>query len=453
MSVFAMASAPGQAAGWIQFLPFAMILAIFYFLILLPMKRRQKKIQEFQGSLKVGDRVVTTSGIYGQITKLNEKSVQVQIADKVRIEIARAGHRRLSGPGTGRPGVGGLTCSIMNKNLRWKLLTVLGVFVVFFALGVYPMLAQRYGLPVPALAGGQAAEARARSEGRRPSRPARPDRRGAAARPRPRPASRCARSCGPPASPVASITVHVADDVPGRRRAAGQGRASSGRIADAQAAANYDRNPGVERRLHFTMKPNIANDLREQAVVQARETIDRRVNELGVAEPTICALRPVRRPDAGAAAGHCRRRPRQGDHPVDRAARAEAGRGRTGAEPRGAAASHTAARCRVTWRSSPVRRRRRATSLPGEEGRRRHRPRPAQREAVARREQPAGGQLHADQRRLAQIRQGDRREHRQVAGHRPRQAGPFGAAHRRPDHRPGHDLRLASPARKCGICR
>jgi len=83
------AAAPGGAAGYLQFLPFAIILAIFYFLILLPMKRRQTKIQEFQSSLKVGDRVVTTSGIYGQITKLNETSVQVQVADKVRLEIAR----------------------------------------------------------------------------------------------------------------------------------------------------------------------------------------------------------------------------------------------------------------------------------------------------------------------------------------------------------------------------
>lgn len=84
-------AAPGQSPGGLwQFLPFAIILAIFYFLILLPMKRRQKKVQEFQSGLKVGDRIVTTSGIYGQITKVNEKSVQVQIADKVRIEISRA---------------------------------------------------------------------------------------------------------------------------------------------------------------------------------------------------------------------------------------------------------------------------------------------------------------------------------------------------------------------------
>src|ERR1043165_4979990 len=81
---------PGQNAGWVGFVPFALILGIFYFLILLPMKKRQKKIQEFQEALKVGDKVVTTSCIYGQIMKLNEKSVQVQIADKVRIEVARA---------------------------------------------------------------------------------------------------------------------------------------------------------------------------------------------------------------------------------------------------------------------------------------------------------------------------------------------------------------------------
>lgn len=71
-------------------LPFALILVIFYVLILLPTQRRQKKIQEFQDSLKAGDRVVTTSGIYGLITKVNDKSVQLQVADKVRIEIARA---------------------------------------------------------------------------------------------------------------------------------------------------------------------------------------------------------------------------------------------------------------------------------------------------------------------------------------------------------------------------
>jgi preprotein translocase subunit YajC len=90
VAVVAMAS-PGQGAGGlIQFLPFAIILAIFYFMILMPMKRRQKKVQEFQQALKVGDKIITTSGIYGQITRLNEKSIQVKVADKVQIEVARS---------------------------------------------------------------------------------------------------------------------------------------------------------------------------------------------------------------------------------------------------------------------------------------------------------------------------------------------------------------------------
>jgi preprotein translocase subunit YajC len=63
---------------------------IFYVLLYMPMQRRQKKVQEFQESLKVGDKIITTGGIYGQITRVNDKSVQLQVADKVRIEIARA---------------------------------------------------------------------------------------------------------------------------------------------------------------------------------------------------------------------------------------------------------------------------------------------------------------------------------------------------------------------------
>ncbi|HCE04082.1 MAG TPA: preprotein translocase subunit YajC [Acidobacteria bacterium] len=74
---------------WVQFLPFALILAIFYFIILRPMRQRQKKVTEFRDALKVGDKVVTTSGIYGSITKLNDRSVQLQIADKVRVEMSR----------------------------------------------------------------------------------------------------------------------------------------------------------------------------------------------------------------------------------------------------------------------------------------------------------------------------------------------------------------------------
>jgi preprotein translocase subunit YajC len=89
--VFAMGAPPADGgSAWLQLVPFALVLGIFYFIILLPMKRKQQKVQEFLKALKVGDRVITTGGIHGQITRLGDQSVQLQIADKVRIEIAKA---------------------------------------------------------------------------------------------------------------------------------------------------------------------------------------------------------------------------------------------------------------------------------------------------------------------------------------------------------------------------
>ena len=88
--VLALSASSGQAGNpLVQLIPFALVLAIFYFIILLPMKKRQKKVQEFLSALKVGDRVITTGGIYGSITKLNEQTLQLQIAQNVRIEVAR----------------------------------------------------------------------------------------------------------------------------------------------------------------------------------------------------------------------------------------------------------------------------------------------------------------------------------------------------------------------------
>src|SRR5258706_13143585 len=89
-SVFAMGATPEAGSPWLQFVPFVLVLAIFYFIILLPMRRKQQKVQQFLASLKVGDRVITTGGIYGQVTRLGEQSLQLQIADKLKIEVAKA---------------------------------------------------------------------------------------------------------------------------------------------------------------------------------------------------------------------------------------------------------------------------------------------------------------------------------------------------------------------------
>ena len=79
-----------MSSTWLTLVPYVLILGIFYFVILLPMRKKQQKVDQFLGGLKEGDRVITTGGIYGQITKLKEQTVQLQIADKIRIDVAKA---------------------------------------------------------------------------------------------------------------------------------------------------------------------------------------------------------------------------------------------------------------------------------------------------------------------------------------------------------------------------
>jgi preprotein translocase subunit YajC len=87
--VVAMGQSQGAPGAWVQLMPFVLVLAIFYFIILLPMRRRQQKVQSFLAALKVGDRVVTSGGLYGTVTRLDEKVLKLEIADKVRVDIAR----------------------------------------------------------------------------------------------------------------------------------------------------------------------------------------------------------------------------------------------------------------------------------------------------------------------------------------------------------------------------
>src|SRR5437764_13456113 len=70
--------------------PLAMVFAIFYFIVIVPNKKQQKKVQDFLENLKVNDKIITTSGIFGQVMRIDEHSVQLQIADRVNIKVSRA---------------------------------------------------------------------------------------------------------------------------------------------------------------------------------------------------------------------------------------------------------------------------------------------------------------------------------------------------------------------------
>lgn len=70
--------------------PFAFMAVIFYFLLIRPQQKQRKEQQALIAALKTGDKVVTSSGIYGLISNVKETTVTLKIADNVKIEIDKA---------------------------------------------------------------------------------------------------------------------------------------------------------------------------------------------------------------------------------------------------------------------------------------------------------------------------------------------------------------------------
>lgn len=80
-----------QASGGITaFLPLILIMVIFYLLLILPAQRRQKKTAAMQQSLKNGDKVLTSGGVYGTVAGLEDNAVVLRIAEQVKIRVARS---------------------------------------------------------------------------------------------------------------------------------------------------------------------------------------------------------------------------------------------------------------------------------------------------------------------------------------------------------------------------
>src|SRR5215471_5703877 len=172
----------------------------------------------------------------------------------------------------------------MYKNLRWKVLTTAAVFVIFFAVGVYPMLAQKYHWPSPGwlqakalklgldLKGGVQLTLKVNTDD--------------ALRITTTSTSEQLRSSlstngMTPTITVTAPTTFRVESVPPDKDS--QFRAA----ADEVSTTNYQRNTLPGGTYEFVMRPNIERNLREEAVEQTLQTIDRRVNALGVTEPSI----------------------------------------------------------------------------------------------------------------------------------------------------------------------
>ena len=80
----------GEGPGLFQsLLPFVLIFGVFYFLLIAPARKKQKKHQEMLGQIKNGDKVITNGGIHGTIVGVADDVVQVKIADQLRIDVSR----------------------------------------------------------------------------------------------------------------------------------------------------------------------------------------------------------------------------------------------------------------------------------------------------------------------------------------------------------------------------
>ncbi|MEP0520704.1 MAG: preprotein translocase subunit YajC [Hyphomicrobiales bacterium] len=88
---YAQAAAGGSGNMLVSLLPFVLIFAIMYFLIIRPQRQRMKKHEEMIGAVRRGDTIVTAGGMIGKVTKvIDDKEIQVELAEGVRVRIVRS---------------------------------------------------------------------------------------------------------------------------------------------------------------------------------------------------------------------------------------------------------------------------------------------------------------------------------------------------------------------------
>ena len=81
--------AQGQSS-WGSLVPLLIMLGIFYFLLIAPMRKRQKQQDQMIKDLKTGDHVLTVGGIYGTIVGIKDDRLTLRIADQVKVNVAKS---------------------------------------------------------------------------------------------------------------------------------------------------------------------------------------------------------------------------------------------------------------------------------------------------------------------------------------------------------------------------
>ena len=93
-----LAFANGETASPLfQFLPLILIFGIFWFLLIAPMRKRQKAQQEMINNLKKGDRVITSGGIYGEVISVKDEVLTLKLAENLKIRVAKSAVSGLQG--------------------------------------------------------------------------------------------------------------------------------------------------------------------------------------------------------------------------------------------------------------------------------------------------------------------------------------------------------------------
>lgn len=88
--ILMMTSASEDQNPIMTFLPLILIILVFYFFMIRPQMKKQKDLKTFRESVKKGDKVITTGGIYGKITDMKENVIVVDVGDNVRLKIDKS---------------------------------------------------------------------------------------------------------------------------------------------------------------------------------------------------------------------------------------------------------------------------------------------------------------------------------------------------------------------------